>query len=313
MRQTLSMVGWVLLLSFLYGSTMVASRFSVGQYDPRTYISLRLLLASGIHIAVYLFSKQREWPKDKKLWLYSIGLGIGGTLIPMTAMVSSLQYQSTGVTAMLITLTPAMTVLMAHFFLEDEFLSWRKAIGVIVALCGAALLLVRGETGLAELAQADWRGYAWALSGMIAGAASGIYARRYLRHADAWDVTSIRMFSAAATLSTITYFTVGYEMDNVNLMGYGALLYATLTGTFLAMWLSFYIIKRYSATAAAQTSYAVPVISTTLGAFLLNEQVTSGMLVGMAIIVVGIALINWQPRQLGQYSRRMKSAGVLGN
>ena len=231
----------------------------------------------------------------------------------MTAMVSSLQYQSTGVTAMLITLTPAMTVLMAHFFLEDEFLSWRKAIGVIVALCGAALLLVRGETGLAELAQADWRGYAWALSGMIAGAASGIYARRYLRHADAWDVTSIRMFSAAATLSTITYFTVGYEMDNVNLMGYGALLYATLTGTFLAMWLSFYIIKRYSATAAAQTSYAVPVISTTLGAFLLNEQVTSGMLVGMAIIVVGIALINWQPRQLGQYSRRMKSAGVLGN
>jgi len=313
MRQTLTIIGWVLLLSFLYGSTMVASRFSVGQYDPRTYISLRLLLASTIHICVYLFSQQRRWPTDKKLWLYSIGLGIGGTLIPMTAMVSSLQYQSTGVTSMLITLTPAVTVLMAHFFLEDEFLSWRKGFGVIIALCGAALLLVRGETGLAELAQADWRGYAWALGGMVAGAISGIYARRYLRHANAWDVTSIRMFSAAITLSIITYFTVGYEMDNVDVAGYGALIYATLSGTFLAMWLSFYIIKRYSATAAAQTAYAVPVISTTLGAFLLDEQVTSGMLVGMAIIVVGIALINWQPSQSSQYSPSMKKAGVLSN
>ena len=45
---------YVLLLGAIFGSSMVVSRFSLGQYDPRTFVSLRLLLAalalSLIHI-----------------------------------------------------------------------------------------------------------------------------------------------------------------------------------------------------------------------------------------------------------------------
>ncbi len=286
---------YVLLLGFFYGSTLVGSRFSVGQYDPRTYISLRLLIAAGAHLFLYAITRRRL-PGWGRLWRLAMVLGVIGTAIPMTSIVSSLQYQSSGVTSMLLTLNPAVTVLLAQLFLPDELLTWRKALGVTIALAGASLLILLGETGLADFAQADWRGYAWVLLGVSVGASSGIFARRFMRDLDAWDVASVRMFTAALVLLPVTYFTVGYDMSNVTRTGYFVLIYASLVGTFGGMWLNFYVVQNFGATSASQTSYVIPVITTILGAVLLDETITLGMVTGISIIFVGITLLNWQPR-----------------
>ena len=78
-------IPYVILLGLLWGSSLVASRFSVGQYDPRTYISLRLLLASMAHLSVYVFSgwmgAKRSFPRDPKLWRHAAVLGVLGTAI----------------------------------------------------------------------------------------------------------------------------------------------------------------------------------------------------------------------------------------
>ncbi len=85
---------YIILLGFLFGSTLVVSRFSVGQFQPSTYISLRLLLASLGHVTIYLVSRQRKWPVGRRLWSHAAVLGIFGTAIPMNAIVVSLQFQS---------------------------------------------------------------------------------------------------------------------------------------------------------------------------------------------------------------------------
>ena len=287
---------YILLLGFLYGSTLVVSRFSVGQYDPRTYIRLRMILAATAHLWVYagsgLVGAPRFIPRNGQLWRRAAILGVLGTAIPMTSIVSSLQYQSSGMTSLLLTLNPAITVLLAQVFLPDEKLTARKIAGILIALGGAALLLSRGENGLGALAATDWRGYAWVGIGVLGSASAGIYARRTLRDENAWDVASIRMISAALALLPVTYLTVGYDLSRVNAAGYSALIYASLIGTFLGMWLSFYVIKRFGATVASQTSYVIPVVSTILGALVLEEVITPTMLVGMVIIFTGIALLN---------------------
>ena len=117
-------IPYVVLLGFLWGSTLVVSRFSVGQYDPRTYISLRLLIAASAHLIVYAISgwiiAERPWPRKARLWGRASIFGIFGTAVSMTCIVSSLQYQSSGVTALLLTLGPVVTVVLAQFFLPDE-------------------------------------------------------------------------------------------------------------------------------------------------------------------------------------------------
>jgi drug/metabolite transporter (DMT)-like permease len=120
-------IPYVVLLGFLFGSTLIASRFSVGQFHPTTYIGLRMVLATFGHI-VFFTSTGRKLPTGRQLWKHATLLGIFGTALPMTAIVTSLLYQSSGITAVLLTAGPAITVLMAHFSLDDEKLTWLKVV-----------------------------------------------------------------------------------------------------------------------------------------------------------------------------------------
>lgn len=284
---------YVILLGFFFGSTLVVSRFSVGQFHPTTYIGLRMIIAALACVIVYVVaSNHRKWPTDLHLWRHAALLGIFGTAIPMTSIVSSLVYQSSGVTAILLTSGPAITVVMAHFSLSDESLNVKKIIGVVLALGGALLLTIRGESGLSDVSQGSWIGYGLVFLAMFCGSAMTIYARKFMRQFDSFQVTSVRVLVAALVVMPISAIFVGVDLHNVNTQGYLALLYAGMVGTFSGFLLAFYNIKRFGATTAAMVLYVVPIIASFGGILLLNETFTFGLLVGTAFIVTGIAIIN---------------------
>ena len=281
----------VVLLGILFGSGIVVSRFSIGQFNPFTFAAVRLLLAAMIHALSYVILKHRPFPLDPYLWLHGSIAGIIGTGWPVIALLAAVRFNSSGVTSLLITLNLATTVLLAHFFLEHEHLSLYKGIGILIAFSGAVLLLLRGETGLAEITQADWRGYAWTGSIVLGLSGGAVYTRRFLHAADSYDASSIRMFASAVVFVPAVWILTGMDFSDVRLSGLGALLYTTVFTTFLAFMLHFYITKRFGATSVSQFSYVTPVAATILGAMLLGEIITPAMLLGMVLIFSGLALL----------------------
>ena len=292
-------IPYVLFLGTLFGTTLLASRFSIGQFEPSTYIGIRLVVASLGYFFLYLFSGQRrKWPTARDLWKHAGLLGIIGTATPMLFLVTSLEYQSSGMTAILITLGPAITVSMAHFFLPEEPLTKRKLIGVMFALSGALLLVLLGESGLPDISQANPIGYLLVLTAMICASAATVYARKYMTDLDAFQVTSVRIFVAALVVMPLSILLIGFDLSQVNQQGFLALGWASLAGTFLAMLIAFNNIKRFGATAAAMTAYVIPVVASIGGLLVLDEQITKGMLAGMALIIVGIAVINQKSQRI---------------
>jgi drug/metabolite transporter (DMT)-like permease len=286
---------FIVLLGVLFGSTLVASRFSVGQFSALNYVGLRFLFVSLAYIGIYLFRiRGRMLPKDRRLWQHSIVLGIFGTAVPMSLIVSSLQYQSSGLTSILVTTGPAVTVVLAHFFLPDERLSRRKVSGVFLAFSGALLLAIRGESGLPDGSQASLWGYLMVILAMISGSLATVYARKYMQALDAFDVNGVRMFTGALLVLPLSLLLGGFDVSAVNRTGIFALLWAAIVGTFLGMMLSFYNIQRFGATAAAMTSYIVPVVASLGGVILLEEKITAGMTTGMALVIIGVSVINWR-------------------
>jgi drug/metabolite transporter (DMT)-like permease len=257
------------------------------------------MIASLCSLALYTVSKKRSYPKDRQLWRHASTLGILGTAIPMTAIVSSLQFQSSGITAVLITTSPAITVLMAHFLLPDEPLTRQKSLGVATALAGALLLALLGESGLPNVTRADPIGYILVISAMVFGSAATIYARKYMRTYDTIDVNSVRILSATLVILPLSLVLVGFDLSAVDRQGYMALLYAAIVGTFFGLLLAFYNIQRFGATAAAMTAYIIPIVAAIGGVLLLGEMITIGMLSGMALILAGVAIINRGPRKTG--------------
>lgn len=282
---------------------MVVSRFSLGQFDPTTYIGIRMIISSVMALLVYAIATGRRLPRDFEVWKRASLLGVFGTAVPMVCVISALQYQSSGVTSLLLATGPALTVCLAHFILPDELLNRRKAFGVTLALGGALLLAISGEDGLPEASASASTGYLLVLVAMVFSAVMIIYARKYLRGYDAYDVGSIRIFTTALAVTPFSLLTVGFDVSAVDGAGVLALIYSAVVGTFLGLLLSFYNIKRFGATPAVMTTYIIPIVAGIGGVLFLGEEITGTMLVGMVIIVGGIALLQQYRKPTGLLRR----------
>ena len=280
------------LLGFFWGTNLVVMRVGVGQFDPVIFAGLRLFIASVAFFIVYGVSTQRTVPTDPQLWRDAAFLGVIGTAVPMVAIITSLTYQSSGVTALLITTAPALITVAAHFFLPDEQMNGRKAFGVLLALAGAGLIVVRGESGLPDISRGSPVGYGLVIFALLFETAGTIFIRRRMRAFSAFDVTAVRLTVAALAVLPLGLLLRDFDLSLVTSAGWLSLIYAALVGAFTAQMLAFHITKRFGATAFSLTAYIIPVVAATIGVLWLNETITIWMALGMVLIGGGILLIN---------------------
>lgn len=122
---------YIVLLGFIWGTNLVISRFGVGQLGGVLFTGLRLAAGSLSFITVIIFTK-KQWPRDGRIWKHAMVIGVIGTAIPMTAILSSLQFQSAGVTAVLITTAPAFITLINEWHsLSSYFLPHQEIVSSV--------------------------------------------------------------------------------------------------------------------------------------------------------------------------------------
>lgn len=276
----------VLLLSVFFGTNIVFSRFSLTQFHPLGFVAARMVLAAVLAL-IWLLVRDRTLPTGWSLWLHGSVVGIAATLVPMMLFVSALQYQSSGVTALMISMVPLSAMFFAHLRLPDDRLTRRKVVGALTSLAGVLLLLVTGETGLGE---PRWEGFVLVFTGMIAAGFGIVHLRKYLSEENSLAVAAVRLVSAAVVGVPVAALAGGLSFSAVELTGVVALAYAVLPGTLFGFVLYSWLIAKFGATRATQAEYIVPVIATATGAIALGEQVSLLMVAGMVTVFVGIAV-----------------------
>ncbi len=263
--------------------------------DPTTFVWLRLAISSAAFVVVYAVSaargRPRRPPTDRTLWRDGAILGIFSTAIPMVGTIASLRYLSAGVTALLLTISPAVVVLLAHFLLPDERLTPRKSAGIGLALAGAALLVLRGESGLPGVAGSPI-GYALALGAILIDSLMIIYTRRHCADHDTFDLSAARTLVAVLAVAPLSLLFVGFDLSAVTRAGAAGLFYSAAAATFGGLMLFLWVNQRFGATAASLSSYVLPVVAAVGGVLFLGERITPVMAAGTALIVGGIVVLN---------------------
>lgn len=286
---------YVGLLSLFWGTNIVASRYGIDEFEPLFFIALRLSIATLFFVLIFMIQR-RAWPTDPVLLRHAALSGVIGVAIPMNFFIVSLQYQSSGMTSIFVTTSPALMAIAAHLFLPDERMTRNKALGVILALAGSLFLVLRGETGLAGVGRAAPIGFFLVMIGLCGDVTNAIFVRRRMRGMDPVAVTGIRLLVGALITAVLALLLGNPSLDGVTPAGYFSLAYAALIGALGGQFLAFYVTRRFGATAFSLTAYLIPVVATIFGVILLDEIVTWGMLVGVVLIGGGIYLIN-RPRR----------------
>jgi drug/metabolite transporter (DMT)-like permease len=198
--------------------------------------------------------------------------------------------------SILLTTGPAIAIVLAHFFLDDESLTAQKGFGAALALGGAVLMVARGESGLTDAGETNPLGYGLVLVALLVGNGMTVYTRKFMQEFDAFDVASIRMLVTTLVVAPFAVLFTGIDFKAITLPGILAVIYGGLAGNFGGMYLAYRNITRFGVTVTSMTDYVIPIVASLLGVLVLSEQITIGMAFGIGLIIAGIALINWRRR-----------------
>lgn len=283
-KRTLAAIAVTLLC---WASAFAGIRASLVAYTPGQVALLRFLVASAV-LALYAAITRMPLPKKQDLSAIAI-LGFLG----ITAYHLLLNYGEVTVTAcaasLLVNTAPIFTALLAIAFLKER-LSLRRWIGIAVSFTGVVLITGGEAKGLSF----DWGALLILLSAVCISVWM-ILQKPYLK-----KYTPVQLTSYIIWVGTI--FLVPFLPSLIKAVPtapFSATIAAVYLGVFpsaiaYATWA--YVLAQISASRAATLLYFVPVLAIIVAWVWLQEVPTVLSLIGGAIVLSGIVLVN-TPRQ----------------
>ncbi len=279
--------GLLIALSILWGGSFLFAKVAVGDLPPLTVVFLRVAIAALALIAIVRVMGL-ALPKGRDWWPFVV-MGAINNVLPFTLLFWAMTEVSSGLAAILNATTPLSTVLLAHLLTTDERMSLPKVFGVLVGLCGVAVLIgvdALDGLGLAVLAQ-----FACIGAGLCYALAT-IWGRRLLGRPPLVVATGQVTASSLLLIPIVLVVDRPWTLPMPSAATVASVAALALASTALAYILYFRILRTAGATNLSLVTFLVPVSALALGAAFLGEAVTPSNVLGMVLIGAGLALID---------------------
>jgi drug/metabolite transporter (DMT)-like permease len=256
-----------------------------------TVLSIRSSVAT---IALAAFVIMLRPAPDRSAWRDGTLIGVLRVGINPMLFMASLNYISAGVEGLVITLIPSTTAVLAAVTIKEQ-VSGRQVVGLVIGLVGTVIIGWSGDSGLG----ADGNiaaGFAFAGAGVVVGSLSGILQRHLAPRHDTVSL-ALPMFVSGTLFALVVGSLVGFDSVaefDVNI--WVLLVILGLGSTLLPFGLTLYASKHASATIVAMTAYVAPLVAVVGGVLLLDEQLTTPIVIGAFLAIVGVALVGRERR-----------------
>ncbi|CAN1575269.1 RhaT Permeases of the drug/metabolite transporter (DMT) superfamily [Paracoccaceae bacterium] len=283
---------WIMLwtLSLIWGGSFLFNEIALQGLPPVSIVWGRVALAALV-LWVVLWVVERKAP-PRALWPALLVMGLMNNAVPFTLFVLA-QGQITGALASVLNaMTPIFTVLVAHGATADERLTGRKALGVGLGF-GGVLVMMAGE-GLGGAVPAMLACLGAALSYGLAG----VWGRKFR----AAGVSPLATATGQLTASSLLITPLWLGIDRPWAMKWpgaepvlAVIALATLCSA-LAYLLFFRVLASAGSTAVSLVTFLIPLSAAGLGWLVLGEVLDLRHLVGLALILGGLWLIQGRRR-----------------
>lgn len=269
----------------LVGGAMVATRFAIAEVEPSTLAWLRYAIGAAVLIPVTLGLARTRFEARDLPAISLLGIGQFGILIVLLNY--GMQTVPSGRGALIFGTFPLVTMVLAAL-LGRERLTYAKSAGVLLTITGVAAAL--GPKLMQSSAGEGWHGEMAIFASAIVGAACSIYYRPYVEKYPAVAVSTVAMIASVVFLSLPAWlegFFAGAPDFTVG--AWAAIVFIGLNsglGYFLWLW----ALRHATPTRVTMFLSLSPVTAMGLGALLLGEPVTVPYLIGLALVVGGLAL-----------------------
>jgi len=229
------------------------------------------------------------------IWKLAL-LGVFQTGLQNALFFTGVHLTNAGVSAIFINLQPFFVILFAPLFFKGSRITPVRIIGVLVGFGG--VVAVTGGWG--ELPAGYALGILSLVGAALTWAFSNIAVKRMIATRDPIVVTSIQMTLGAAPLVLVGRLVEGPLMAGADTTAWLMLGYLAVFATWVPFF-SWYKALSYGEVGRVSVfAFLLPVYGVISGWLLLGEAMSAGMALGMAMVAIGILLVNVNARLISR-------------
>ena len=275
----------------VWGSGFIATKIGLQHAAPFTFLALRFTFGILCLIPIAVIVRPR-WPRS---WPELGHILVAGILIHAIHLGGSHYTQylgiSAGITAVLLSVQPLLTAFIAARWLGER-LTVRQWSGIALGLLGVALV-VWHRIDVNEATAASLIAIAISLIGVTAGT---LYQRTYCPLVDLRSATLLQFIVTLALLAPLAVFveggTVRWSWSLV-----ASIVFLVIGASILGVNALHTLMRRGQAARVASLIYLTPIFPIVLELIIFGVFPSGLSVLGIAVTLMGVALVGWPRRQ----------------
>lgn len=276
----------MVLMLILWSLNYVAGKIALRTIDPVTLACFRLVLAALVMLPIYFARPNRTPLKAADIWPFTY-LGFLGVILNQGLFTVGLNFTTSDHSAVIIAIGPVIVLLLARL-LKLEVFTAGKILGMAISFVGVFLL----ETENGSPANSPFLlGDIITFFGVIGFAAYAVLGKRIVAQYDAIAMNTFNLVASAILLAPLTIRqSIHLNWKAVTVSGWLGMIYMALGSSIGAYTIFYWLLRYMSASRVAVLSYFQPVVVIVLSVMFLSEHPTRNLLIGTALVLVGVYL-----------------------
>ena len=219
-------------------------------------------------------------------WYWFASIGLVNLVIPFFLIAYGVQKVQSNLAAILMASTPLTAAGLAHFFIKNEKINFVKSLGILIGFSGIVFLffddILINENNIFSAFLI--------LFGSCFYVVGGLLTLKISNKKNENVTASILIWGTLVLLPVSLFFEQPWNLTP-RLDSTLALIYLGIFSTGIAWLLRFYILKHNGLVFQAQVAYLIPIFGVILGFLILNEAITSKVIISLIAVIIGIYIV----------------------
>lgn len=276
------------LVSFLWGTTWVASKAGV-KYMPALQLAGIRQLVGGTFYVAYFAAKGRAFPKGKQWWPVLI-LSLLNFFLSNGLSTWGVRYISSGLGAIIGAVFPLWLVIIALISGTSK-LSKKAITGFVLGFVGICIIFF---DHLQDFLNADFRfGIFLSVIATLSWAFATLYTKQQAAAFNPYFSIGLQMLISGLALTGITRLTGDHiPLASIPMESWLAIAYLAIAGSVLAFMAYLYALQHLPTEQVSIYAYINPVVAVLIGAWLFDEKLNAYIAIGGLVAISGVYLVN---------------------
>jgi len=280
------------LLLFALGCTWGASFLFIevllDEISPIEVVAGRLTLGA-IAVGGFMLLRRLRLRWTPALVTQMVPLALLGNILPFALISWGQEHVDSGLAAVLNATLPIFTAVFASIFLPEERFSAGRLLGLVLGFAG--IIVLTGDDVL-NITDSGVLGQLAVVAAAACYGMSAILSRTLLRTFDPVSLSALQLIMATVLAIPLVFLIEGSpSYGSMSLQAWGAVLALGFGGTGMGYIVYLWLIEHTGTVRASLVTYIVPIVALFLGWLVLDETIGLNVILGAALIIVGVATV----------------------